>query len=61
MVIDFEMKPDSSDFVKSHARAPLAVYLKEMQSAGFEKLGDAGKPRPELKENFFVELRKVSP
>ena len=61
VVIDFEMKPDSTEFVKGHARAPLAVYLKEMQSAGFEKLPDTGKPRPQLKENFFVELRKVSP
>lgn len=59
VVIDFEIKPDSSEFVKGHARAPLAVYLKEMQAAGFEKLDDAGKPRPRLKENFFVELRKV--
>lgn len=61
VVIDFEMKPDSTEFVKGHARAPLSVYLKEMQSAGFEKLPDTGKPRPQLKENFFVELRKVSP
>lgn len=58
VVIDFEMKEGASEFVKGHARAPLAVYLKEMAAAGFENITEKSQPLPNLSENFFVILQK---
>lgn len=56
VVIDFDKRPDSSEFVKEHARAEKEVYFKEFEAAGFTKL--ATENAPALKENFIAVFRK---
>lgn len=57
VLIDFDKRPDSSGFIKGHARAAKEVYFQEFESAGFTKL--AIKHPPALKENFIALFRKV--
>ena len=52
VVIDFDLREDSSAFVRERARAPKEVYFREIEAAGFVPI-DA-KPPLELKENFFA-------
>jgi SAM-dependent methyltransferase len=54
-VIDFDKRDDSSEFVKSHARATQAEFVAEIEAAGFRRFDiDA---RLELKENFLAAFR----
>jgi ubiquinone/menaquinone biosynthesis C-methylase UbiE len=59
VVIDLDKRPDSSDFVRNHARAAKEVYFKEFESAGFKKL--APENVPALKENFIAFFQKPEP
>ncbi len=52
VVIDFDLREDSSAFVRKRARAPKEVYYREIEAAGFVPI-DA-KPPLDLKENFFA-------
>jgi ubiquinone/menaquinone biosynthesis C-methylase UbiE/copper chaperone CopZ len=57
IIIDFDLRKDSSDFVKQRARAPKKVYYQEITAAGF-KLIDM-KDVPSIKDNFYAEFRRV--
>jgi ubiquinone/menaquinone biosynthesis C-methylase UbiE len=56
VVIDFDLRNDSSDFVKQRARAPKEVYFEEMKSVGFTQV--QMKPSLSLKDNFFAVFRR---
>ena len=56
IVIDFDLRKDSSAFVRERARAPKEVYFREIEAAGFLPI-DA-KPSLELKENFFAAFQR---
>jgi len=56
VVIDFDLREDSSAFVRERARAPKEVYCREIEAAGFVPI-DA-KPSLELKENFFAAFQR---
>jgi ubiquinone/menaquinone biosynthesis C-methylase UbiE len=56
VVIDFDLREDSSAFVRERARAPREVYFREIEAAGFAPI-DA-KPPLELKENFFAAFQR---
>ena len=59
IVIDFDrVKGKSTEFVLKHVRADKAVFIKEIQSAGFLPIPSTDVPR--LSENFFLRFRKVS-
>jgi ubiquinone/menaquinone biosynthesis C-methylase UbiE len=59
VVIDFDkVKGKSSDFVQKHVRAEKAVFISEIQAAGFEL--DPVPNAPALKENFFLRFKKTS-
>ena len=55
VLIDFDLRKDSSAFVREHARGPREVYVREITAAGFappsfdSSLG--------LKDNFFATFR----
>jgi ubiquinone/menaquinone biosynthesis C-methylase UbiE len=57
VVIDFDLRKDSSEFVKRRARAPKEVYFREIAASGFEKMEAKGVPA--IKDNFFAEFRRV--
>jgi len=58
VVVDFDrVKGKSSEFVHKHVRAEKAVFIKEIQAAGFV-LDPVANP-PGLKENFFLRFRKA--
>jgi hypothetical protein len=57
IIIDFDLRKDSSDFVKQRARAPKEVYYREITAAGFKET-DA-KNVPAIKDNFYAEFRRV--
>lgn len=57
VLTDFDKRPDSSDFIKGHARAEKEVYFQEFESAGFTKLAIDNPPA--LKENFIAVFRKL--
>jgi ubiquinone/menaquinone biosynthesis C-methylase UbiE len=57
IIIDFDLRKDSNDFVKQRARASKEVYYKEIGAAGFE-LVDV-KNTPTIKDNFYSEFRRV--
>jgi ubiquinone/menaquinone biosynthesis C-methylase UbiE/formylmethanofuran dehydrogenase subunit E len=59
VVIDFDLRPDASAFVKAHARAPLATYVDELKAAGFERVAPASGMSITLKDNFVAEFRKL--
>ena len=56
VVIDFDLRKDSNDFVKQRARAAKEVYYREIAAAGFEQI-DA-KNAPAIKDNFYAEFRR---
>lgn len=56
VLIDFDKRPNSSSFVKGHARAEKEVYFKEFASAGFTKL--PLRNAPGLSENFVALFAK---
>jgi ubiquinone/menaquinone biosynthesis C-methylase UbiE len=57
VVIDFDLRKDSGEFVKQRARAPKEVYYREIAAAGFEQV--AAKRAPTIKDNFYAEFRRV--
>ncbi len=56
VVIDFDLRKDSSAFVRERARAPKEVYFREIEAAGFVPI-DAKLPL-ELKDNFFAAFQR---
>ncbi len=56
VIIDFDLRKNSGDFVKQRARAPKEVYFKEIAAAGFEFVET--KDAPEIKDNFFAVFRR---
>jgi ubiquinone/menaquinone biosynthesis C-methylase UbiE len=59
VVIDFDLRKDSSEFVRARARAPKEVYFREITSAGFEHV--PMKSPVVLKDNFFEVFRRSEP
>ena len=57
VIIDFDLRNDSSDFVKQRARAAKEVYFREIAAAGFEQIDT--KNVPAIKDNFYAEFRRV--
>jgi len=57
ILVDFDLRKDSSEFIKQRARAPKEVYFREIVDAGFERIET--KDAPKLKENFYAEFRRV--
>lgn len=57
IVIDFDLRKDSSKFIRERARAPKEVYFQEIAAAGF-KLIDK-KDAPAIEDNFYAEFRRV--
>lgn len=57
VVVELDRKPGASDFVKAHVRAEKAVFVREIEAAGFAPMDVANAPK--LEENFFVMFRKV--
>ncbi len=57
IIIDFDLREDSSEFVKQRARAPKEVYYREITTAGFEQIEN--KDAPAIKDNFYAEFRHL--
>ena len=57
VIIDFDLRKDSSDFVKQRARAAKEVYYREIAAAGFEQIDT--KNAPAIKDNFYAEFRRL--
>jgi ubiquinone/menaquinone biosynthesis C-methylase UbiE len=57
VVIDFDLRKDSGDFVKKRARAAKEVYYREIVAAGFEQTDV--KNAPTIKDNFYAEFRRL--
>lgn len=59
VLIDFDLRKDSSEFVRQHARGPRDVYMREVAAAGFARLyvdSSLG-----LKDNFCALFRRREP
>jgi ubiquinone/menaquinone biosynthesis C-methylase UbiE len=56
VVIDFDLRKDSSAFVRERARAPKEVYFREIEAAGFTQ--SRAKPSLNLTENFFAVFQR---
>ena len=56
VVIDFDLRKDSSAFVRERARAPKEVYFREIEAAGFTQV--KAKSSLNLKENFFAVFQR---
>jgi ubiquinone/menaquinone biosynthesis C-methylase UbiE len=57
VIIDFDLRADSSEMVKHRARGPKELYFREIADAGFERV--EGKVAPKLKDDFFAVFRRV--
>lgn len=57
IIVDFDLRKDSGDFVKQRARAPKEVYYEEITAAGFEQI--TAKDVPTIKDSFYAEFRRV--
>jgi len=57
VVIGFDLRKDSGEFVKQRARAAKEVYYREIAAAGFELIET--KDAPAIKDNFYAEFRRV--
>ena len=57
VIIDFDLRKDSSEFVKQRARAAKEVYYREIMAAGFELIEK--KDAPAIQDNFYAEFRRV--
>ncbi|HMB04132.1 MAG TPA: methyltransferase domain-containing protein [Isosphaeraceae bacterium] len=57
VLIDLDLKEDSSEFIKQRARAPKESYFREVRDAGFEQVKT--KDAPKLKEDFYAEFRRA--
>ncbi len=59
VVIDFDLRKDSSDFVRERARAPREVYFREIEAVGFGRV--EAKFALDLKDNFLAVFRRNDP
>ena len=59
ILIDFDLRKDSSASVKQRARAPRDVYFREIVASGFAQVATPN--APVLKEEFYAEFRRVEP
>jgi ubiquinone/menaquinone biosynthesis C-methylase UbiE len=59
VVIDFDLRKDSSEFVRERARAPKEVYFREIEAAGFVPIN--AKPSLVFKESFFAAFQRLQP
>jgi ubiquinone/menaquinone biosynthesis C-methylase UbiE len=59
VVIDFDLKDDSEEFVRHHARAPKEVYLREIEEAGFRQLVIPKEAMPPLTDNFAAQFERL--
>ena len=57
VIIDFDLRKDSSEFVKQRARAAKEFYYQEIAVAGFELIDT--KHAPSIKDNFYAEFRRI--
>lgn len=57
ILIDFDLRKDSSEFLKQRARSPKEVYFQEFVDASFE--GIETKNAPKLNDNVYAEFRRV--
>lgn len=57
IIVDFDLRKDSSDFVKQRARAPKEVYYGEITVAGFEQVDLENTPT--INDSFYAEFRRV--
>ncbi len=57
VIIDFDLRKDSSEFVKQRARAAKEVYYGEITAAGFQLIEKNGAPA--IRDNFYAEFRRV--
>ena len=57
VIIDFDLRKDSGEFVKKRARAAKEVYFREIIAAGFEQIDV--KNVPAIKDNFYAEFRRL--
>jgi len=55
VVIDFDLRKDSGEFIRQRARAPKEVCYREIAAAGFERIDT--KEAPSIKDNFYAEFR----
>jgi ubiquinone/menaquinone biosynthesis C-methylase UbiE len=59
ILVDFDLRKDSSASVKQRARAPRDVYFREIVASGFTQVTTPN--APVLKEEFYAEFRRVEP
>jgi ubiquinone/menaquinone biosynthesis C-methylase UbiE len=57
VVVDFDLRKDSGEFVRQRARAPKEVYYREIETAGFQLVAVKGSPM--VKDNFYAEFRRA--
>ena len=57
IIIDFDLRKDSGDYIKQRARASKRTYSREITAAGFEPVET--KNAPAIKDNFFAEFRRI--
>lgn len=57
VIIDFDLRPDSSDFIKQRARAAKETYYQEITAAGFQLIDT--QTAPAVQDNFYVEFKRV--
>ena len=57
VVIDFDLRKDSGEFIRRRARAAKEVYYRELTAAGFELMET--KDAPAIKDNFYAEFRRI--
>ena len=57
IIIDFDLRADSGDFIRQRARAPKEVYYREIASAGFERIENGN--APDIEDNFYAEFRRT--
>jgi ubiquinone/menaquinone biosynthesis C-methylase UbiE len=57
IVIDFDLRDGSSEFVKHRARAPKEIYFQEIAAAGFELIDK--QDAPAIEDNFYAEFRRL--
>ena len=58
VLIDFDLRQDSSHFVRERARAPREVYFREIEDVGFSRI--EAKHSLNLKDNFFAVFERKS-
>lgn len=57
VIIDFDLRENSSEFVKQRARAVKEVYYQEIMAAGYQLIEK--KDAYAIQDNFYAEFRRV--